>query len=50
MEICTVTGAGSLPRDRPVVAPGRPFYRTCLNPAGSDLPVTDRRRMSASEP
>jgi hypothetical protein len=50
MEICTVTGAGSLSRDRPVVVPGRPSYRARINPAGNDLPVTDRKRMSASEP
>lgn len=50
MDISTVTGAGSLPRCRPVAVRGRPFYRARINPAGSDLPVTDRRRMSASEP
>ena len=27
-----------------------PFHPVLINPTGSDLPVTDRRRMSASEP
>lgn len=50
MEMCMVTGARSLPRCRPVTVLGQPFYRAPINPAGSDLPMTDRRRMSASEP
>jgi hypothetical protein len=50
MEICTVTGTDSLPRCRPVAVPGQPFYRALINPTDSDLPMTDRRRMSASEP
>jgi len=33
---------------------GLPFHRVCyrarVNPTGIDLPVTDRMRMSASEP
>jgi hypothetical protein len=33
---------------------GLPFHRACyrarVNPTGIDLPVTDRMRMSASEP
>lgn len=29
---------------------GRPFHPVLINPTGSDLPTTDRMRMSASEP
>jgi hypothetical protein len=29
---------------------GRSFHRTVINPTGTDLPVTDRMRTSASEP
>jgi hypothetical protein len=29
---------------------GRSFHRVLINPTGIDLPVTDRMRMSASEP
>lgn len=28
----------------------RPFHPVHINPTGSDLPATDRMRMSASEP
>jgi hypothetical protein len=56
MEMCMTTGARYFyfPQRGPVAVPGCLFHRArygaLVNPTGSDLPVTDRMRMSASEP